>query len=213
MKKLLFSLALALVSSVSFAQSAYEKIMTEKISILNKAQTTDELQTSYDDFVRIGSKEQKEWLPYYYAAYAALQKGRLEMRNGKTNDLDYYAGLGEKFATVAESLYPSAENHILLKMSYTLRMLVNPQERYMTYGKKAAEELAKAEKLDPNNPRISLLKAEDIYFTPTQFGGSKEKGLVLFQKALDQYKTYKTTSTIGPNWGKEEAEYFVTQKP
>lgn len=213
MKKIIFSIALVFVSAMSFAQSAYENVMAEKIAILDKTQTTDGYQTLYDDFVRIGSKEQKEWLPYYYAAYSALQKGRLEMRNGITKDLDYYAGLGEKFAMVAESMNPSAENQILLKMSYTLRMLVNPQERYMTYGKKAADALAKAEKMDPKNPRITLLKAEDTYFTPAQFGGSKEKGLALFQKALEQYKTYKTTSSISPNWGKEEAEYFVTQKP
>ncbi|MBS1572227.1 MAG: hypothetical protein JST62_07535, partial [Bacteroidetes bacterium] len=181
--------------------------------LLDKANTTEEFQKLYDDFVRIGSKEQKEWLPYYYAAYSILQKGRLDMRTGKKDDLDFYAGLGEKFATLAESMNPSAENHILLKMSNSLHMMVNPQERYMTYGTKAAEELAKAEKMDPTNPRITLLKAEDTYFTPTQFGGSKEKGLALFQKALEQYKTYKNATAISPKWGQNEAEYFLAKKP
>jgi hypothetical protein len=163
--------------------------------------------------VRIGSKEQKEWLPFYYAAYSILQKGRLEMQTGKKDDLDFYAGLGEKFATLAESIHPSVENHILLKMSYSLRMMVNPQERYMTYGKQASDELAKAEKMEPQNPRITLLKAEDTYYTPAQFGGSKEKGMELFKKALEMYKAYKPTSAISPNWGQGEAEYFLAQKP
>jgi len=86
-------------------------------------------------------------------------------------------------------------------------------ERFRTEGKAASNALAKAEKIDPENPRISLLKAEDTYFTPAQFGGSKEKGLVLFQKALDQYASYKTEKPILPNWGKAEAEYFLTSKP
>ncbi|WP_124640437.1 MULTISPECIES: hypothetical protein [Amniculibacterium] len=213
MKKIFFTLTLVFASAVAYAQTAYEKVMSEKIALLDKAQTADDYQKLMNDFDRIGTKEQKEWLPYYYSAYSALQKGRLEMRTGKTDNLDFYAGIGEKFANLANSINPSAENHILLKMSYTLRMLVNPQERYMTYGVKANEELAKAEKMDPNNPRISLLKAEDIYFTPAQFGGSKEKGLALFQKALDQYKAYKTSSTIAPNWGQAEAEYFLAKKP
>ena len=73
--------------------------------------------------------------------------------------------------------------------------------------------MEKAEKADPTNPRISLLKAEDTYFTPEQFGGSKTKGLELFQKSLDQFKVYKPKSTLDPNWGKGEAEYFLANKP
>ena len=206
-------MALVFVSAFAFAQSAYESVMAEKIVQLNKAQNPDELQSYMDDFTRIGAKEQKESLPYYYAAYAAIQKGRLEMRNGKTTDLDYYAGLGEKYANLAESMKSSAENNILLSMSFTLRMMVNPQERYATFGRKAQEQLAIAEKKDPKNPRVSLLKAESIYHTPAQFGGSKEKGLSMFQNALDQFKTYKLASPISPNWGKEEAEYFLAKKP
>ena len=98
-------------------------------------------------------------------------------------------------------------------MIHSLKMMVNPMERYMTEGALAAENLAKAEKMDPTNPRITLLKAEDTYFTPEQFCGSKTEGLKLFQKSLDQFKVYETQSAIHPNWGKAEAEYFLTQKP
>ncbi len=38
-------------------------------------------------------------------------------------------------------------------------------------------------KLDPENPRITIMEAEDLYFTPEQFGGSKTKGIELFKKA------------------------------
>ena len=54
-------------------------------------------------------------------------------------------------------------------------------------------------------------QAEDLYFTPEQFGGSKEKGIELFKKALDQFKTYKLKSSLDPNWGQGEASYFVSQ--
>lgn len=84
-------------------------------------------------------------------------------------------------------------------------------ERYMTFGTKATEQLAMAEKTDPNNPRILLIKAEDIYFTPEQYGGSKEKGMELFKKALEKFNSYQTKTDLDPNWGKFEAEYFVTQ--
>ena len=91
--------------------------------------------------------------------------------------------------------------------------MVNPQARFMSEGMLAADALSKAGKIDPENPRISLLQAEDTYYTPEQFGGSKEKGLELFQKSLDQFKVYKPKTALDPNWGKGEAEYFLAKKP
>ena len=52
-----------------------------------------------------------------------------------------------------------------------------------------------------------------VGFTPEQFGGSKTKGLELFQKALDQFNAYKAKSILDPNWGKGEAQYFLATKP
>ena len=71
--------------------------------------------------------------------------------------------------------------------------------------------LAEAKKLDPENPRITIMEAEDLYFTPEQFGGSKAKGIELFKKALEQFKTYKLKSSLDPNWGQGEANYFISQ--
>ena len=91
--------------------------------------------------------------------------------------------------------------------------MVDPQARFMSEGMLAADALSKAEKIDAGNPRITLMKAEDTYFTPEQFGGSKARGLELFQKSLDQFKIYKTKSALDPSWGKGEAEYFLANKP
>ena len=212
MKKMLFSMALAFVSVATFAQSTYEKLMSEKIQLLNKTESVNEYQSLFDDFVNIGKEQQKEALPYYYAALSAMKKGKAEQKQGITKDLEYYAGLGEKFATLSESMSPSAENHILLSMSYALRVSLDPKGKMETYGKKAAEELAKAERMDPKNPRIVLLKAENTYNLPANFGGSKEKGLQLFKQSLDLFKTYKAKSIVSPNWGQTDAEYYLNKK-
>jgi hypothetical protein len=98
-------------------------------------------------------------------------------------------------------------------MIYSLKMMVNPMERYMTFGMKATEQFAAAEKLDPNNPRIALIKAEDVYFTPEQYGGSQKKGIELFKTALEKFNSYKPKTDLDPNWGKSEAEYFINQAP
>lgn len=136
------------------------------------------------------------------------------MREGKVADLDPIADEAQKSLDLAIALNKdNAENLVLQKMIHGLKMMVNPQQRFMSEGMLAADALSKAEKADAENPRITLMKAEDTYFTPEQFGGSKTKGLELFQKALDQFKVYKTKSAIDPNWGKGEAEYFLATKP
>jgi cytochrome c-type biogenesis protein CcmH/NrfG len=83
--------------------------------------------------------------------------------------------------------------------------------RYMTYGPKAQEALDMAKKLNPDNPRIYLLEGQDKYFTPEQFGGSKTEAKRLFEEALKKYDSFKPASELDPNWGKNTAQYLLTQ--
>ncbi|UFK96717.1 hypothetical protein [Kaistella faecalis] len=213
MKKLLFAMCL-MTGIIAFSQTAYDKVMTEKIASIEKHQTADEFTALANDFKRIGDKEKTQWLPYYYAAFSTIQKGRMAMREGKVADLDPIAAEAQKSLDLAMDLNKdNAENLILQKMIHGLKMMVDPQARFMSEGMLAADALSKAEKIDAGNPRITLMKAEDTYFTPEQFGGSKARGLELFQKSLDQFKIYKTKSALDPNWGKGEAEYFLANKP
>jgi hypothetical protein len=211
MKKYLLSFALAFMSVTAFAQADYEKAMKENIVKIETSKTSEEFSTLVNNFHRLASKEANGWLPLYYAALANVQKGRALMREGKTQDLDFVASQADKYIGAAAQLSPTdnAEIHLVKKMMYSLKMMVNPQQRYMTDGAKATEELKIAEKLDPNNPRIALIKAEDTYFTPEQYGGSKTKGIEQFKEAVAKFNSYTPKSALEPNWGKSEAEYFI----
>ena len=136
------------------------------------------------------------------------------MRTGNLSELDAIAAEAQKSVDKASDINKdNAEILILQKMIHGLKMMVDPQGRFMSEGMLGADALSKAEKLDPENPRISLLKAEDTYYTPEQFGGSKSKGLEMFQKSLDQFKVYQPKTALDPTWGKGEAEYFLANKP
>lgn len=198
----------------TYAQTNFEKAVTDKISKMEQAKTPEDFTAVSNDFSRIGDKEKTQWQPYYYAAQASIEKGRNLMRTGKLTELDAIAAEAQNNLDKASDLSKdNAEIFILQKMIHNLKMMVDPQSRFMSEGMLGADALAKAEKLDPENPRISLLKAEDIYYTPEQFGGSKSKGLEMFQKSLDQFKVYQPKTTLDPNWGKGEAEYFLANKP
>lgn len=213
MKKLFLSTLLFMAVS-TYAQSNFEKAVTDKISKMEQAKTPEDFTAVSNDFARIGDKEKTQWLPYYYAAQASIEKGRNLMRTGKLTELDAIAAEAQNNLDKASDLSKdNAEIFILQKMIHNLKMMVDPQSRFMSEGMLGADALAKAEKLDPENPRISLLKAEDIYYTPEQFGGSKSKGLEMFQKSLDQFKVYQPKTSLDPTWGKGEAEYFLSNKP
>lgn len=211
MRKYVLSFALGLMSLGSYAQSNYEKAMTEKINKLEATRSPEELQALANDFQRIADKEKDKWQPSYYTALAYIQKGRSQMQNGNNEALETAADQAQKFVDAAESLEKNnSEIHLLQKMIYSLKMMVNPMERFRTFGAKAEEELKKAEQLDPSNPRVALIKAEDTYYTPEQFGGSKTKGMELFKTSLEKFNTFKPKTALDPNWGKTEARYFLS---
>lgn len=211
MRKYVFSFALGLMSLVTYAQANYEKVMTEKISRLEATRSPEDLQILANDFQRIAEKEKDKWQPSYYTALAYIQKGRSQMQNGNNAALEETADQAQKFVDAAESLEKNnSEIHLLQKMIYSLKMMVNPMERFRTFGSKAEEELKKAEQLDPSNPRVTLIKAEDVYYTPEQFGGSKTKGMELFKTALEKFNAFKPKTVLDPNWGKMEAQYFLS---
>ena len=197
-----------------FAQTTFDKVMTEKITQIDQLKTPEDFTALSNDFTRIGDKEKTQWLPYYYAAHTSIEKGRNLMMTGKMDQLDAIAMEAQTaLDKAAELSKDNAEILILQKMIHGLKMMFDPQARFMSEGMLGADALSKAAKLDPENPRITLLKAEDVYYTPEQYGGSKAKGLELFQKAKDQFVAYQPKTALHPNWGKGEVDYFLTNKP
>ena len=210
MKKLFLSFALSLISLTAFAQTTYEKVMGEKIAKIETCKTAEDFHALANDFQRIAEKEKGKWLPNYYAAFSHIQEGRVLMRDNKMDKIDETADNAQKFVDAAMASEPdNSEIYLLQKMIYSLKMIVNPMQRYMTFGMKAQETLEKSKSLNPENPRVALISAEDVYFTPEQYGGSKTKGIELFKTALQKFEAYKPKTNLDPNWGKAEAEYFI----
>ena len=213
LQKTILALSFAFTTTYTFAQTAYEKAMMPKVQTIEMPKANlDDYTAQANDFARIGDKEKTLWQPYYYAALSIIKKGRELMQKNQVAQLDDVAKEAQNYIDKAEALSPNnAEIFLLKKMNHGLKMMVNPMERWQTEGQAAQVALNEAQKLDPENPRITILEAEDLYFTPEQFGGNKQKGIELFKKALEQFKTYKVKSSVDPNWGQGEANYFISQ--
>jgi tetratricopeptide (TPR) repeat protein len=54
-------------------------------------------------------------------------------------------------------------------------------------------------------PRVMLLRAMAVFASPPQYGGSREKGLALWQDAIALFGKERTRDIPGPEWGHAEA--------
>jgi hypothetical protein len=215
MKKLLLSVVL-LISGFApvMAQSGrYEKAMQDRIAAVDSVRNPQGLMDLSASFERIGDAEKTQWLPYYYAALTQVNSAyMMGMENMKAEKVDPIADKAEALLNKAEALEKNnSEIFVVKKMIASLRMMADPMTRYMTYGPIAAEALQTAKSLNPQNPRTFLLEAQDKYFTPEQFGGSKAEAKKLFEEALQKYAVFKPTTPLDPVWGKPIAQYFLTQ--
>ncbi len=209
---------LSIMTTATFAQSEkLIKAMEAKIAILDSNNSVDAWKELANSFERIAEAEKTQWLPYYYASYSNLMLGYASMpQDGSMGD---NSSISDPYADKAESLLNKAislttantEIYCIKKMVHSLRMMGNPMSRYMTEGAKATEALAKAKELNASNPRIYILEGQDKFYTPEQFGGSKAEAKILFEKAKGLFDTYKTESTIAPNWGRSQVWYFLSQ--
>lgn len=219
MKKTIFILSAILVAGFSFAQmpEKFVKAMEAKMVAVDTAISVQSLTDLANSFERIAEAEKNQWLAYYYAAYCNASAGLMagtggDMMAAKADKTDPYADKAEMQIKKAEELMKdNSEIFVVKKMVATLRMIGDPMNRFMTYGPEAQAALDEAKKLDPNNPRVYLLEAQDKFYTPEQFGGSKDEAKVLFEKSKQLYETFKPASTVHPAWGKGTVTYFLSQ--
>jgi hypothetical protein len=216
MKKISMFLIAAFVTAAAFSQSErYTKAMESNISKLDSTITAQGWADLANAFQRIGDAEKTQWLPYYYAAYSHVMNGYMLMNDqsgGMADKLDPLAARAEELISKAEGLAKeNAEILLIKKMIASLKLMGDPMTRWQTEGPIAEAAINKAKAMDPGNPRVYVLLAQDKFFTPEQFGGSKTEAKTLFEEALKKYETYKLQSPLHPNWGKTAAQYFLSQ--
>lgn len=202
---------LALVSTClsAFAQNKkYLDAMEKNVAAVDTSRTMEQLQPLENNFERIANAEKKEWLPYYYAAYSNV----MMTYEVKGNAIDTYCDKADALVNKADSLNPNNSEIISLKAQITAaRISVNPMSRGQKYGGEAHALREKAKSLDPTNPRPWFLEGMSLFYTPSMFGGGKDKAKVAYTKALELFGKFKPASSIHPRWGQRTTEYFLKQ--
>ena len=208
-KNIILLTAILIATGFSTFAANYEETMKQNIEKLNQLRSANELTELANQFDRIGQKETKEWLPEYYAAYSYMsilffntdltpeqKKGYIEKAQGH---IDKTLAINDK----------ESEIYVLLGMLYSLS-ITDASNAYQL-STQSNEALAKAEKLNPNNPRIYYLKGLNVYHTPAEFGGGASVAKPLFVKAESLFKQQKSKNPLMPQWGEYNNNMVLSQ--
>jgi len=200
----LFASVAAIAQGDKFTQA-----MQKNLAKFDSVNETADYQALAASFERIGDAEKTQWLPYYYAGLALTSAGWIPGLD-KDENAEKVKALCDKADALAIDNADKAEILSIRHMAATQQMMVDPQSRWMSYGKEADIDLQKAMTLNPDNPRLYYLRGMSIFGTPEQFGGGKEKAKPIFEKAVALYKT-EQLKPLYPHWGQKQAEDMLAQ--
>ncbi|WP_052496507.1 hypothetical protein [Pedobacter lusitanus] len=201
----------ALISFNSFAQNYSPKFLqaaTNGLDQIVAAKNAEDYIKAENYFDRIAAVETKEWIPSYYAAYCNLYAGYFTAdKDLKDQYWDKALLEIEKAGTLSAN---NSEIYALKGALQFMKMTVDPRNRIYLMSE-SAESLEKAETLNPENPRISLIRGQDTFYTPEAFGGGKTKAKPILESAVAKFAIFKPANAIEPNWGAEPAKALLAQ--
>ena len=210
-----FSIAVAQNSNPSMADAAtsqnseYLTAMEPVVADIQSAPFGEDLTPYANTVERIAAAEPKEWLPLYWASFCYMLRSFTEPVVEKK---DMLLEKAEFQVAMAEKLTSNNDEIEVLKANIaSARMAVDPQNRWQKYGPISGAAMAKAKSINPANPRVALLEAQGVFYMPEAYGGGKQKALPLIKVAIDQFKAFKPSSSIMPNWGLDAAEFMLAE--
>jgi len=203
MKKFLFIL---LVGLIPFLAKAQEEVNVDSLIIILKAEQQEALNNGDSqkfkeigiNLERLASFGEKEWLINYYLSYNYYRMSNLT--EDKEENKKYIEAAKKTIEKSIEEKDDFSESHTLYSSILGLEIGIKPHLG-MKNGIKSGKEIAKAHKLNPNNPRAYLIEGISALHTPKMFGGGVAKALEKLNKAEALYKLQKEDTGIYPDWG------------
>jgi hypothetical protein len=208
MKRILFSLFFVTIVANLFAQSEkYAGAMQKNMEAFANAKTDADFLDLSNAFERIGDAEKNQWLPYYYAAQAQVIYGYMQKDMA---GVDPIADKAEVLINKAAALEKNnSEIACIQSMVAGLRMMVNPMQRWQQYGALSSQLLEEAKKLDPTNPRPYALQAQNLFYTPAQFGGGCTTAKPIAEQGIKLLAEFKAKTNLHPVWGKMQFDMVM----
>jgi hypothetical protein len=201
MRSFFIFIALVFVQTGLNAQdSLYLAMMEENVLKTDTAKTQGEWLSIANTMERIANTETLQWYPAYYASLSYVMTG-LFTENKKEQSAYYDKALVwiEKCEKIPG--IDSSEVLVLKSQVWSMQISLQPSKLGRTLGPLADAALNQAMKINPNNPRAYMLRAQNLYYTPAMFGGDKVKACEDFKTAKEKFDTFVPKDKLAPRWG------------
>jgi hypothetical protein len=209
MKHFIFALFIFGASAASAQSEKFTAAMQSKLEAYQTANASEDFLDLSNAFERIAEAEKTQWLAYYYAAHAQVIYGFM-LSQKDPSGLDPIADKAEQLINKADVLEKNnSEISCVKSMIATLRMSVNPMQRWQQYGPVSAEAIANAKQQDPSNPRPYALEAQSLFYTPAQFGGGCATAKPVAEQGMKLLEAFKPKSALHPVWGKMQFDMVM----
>jgi hypothetical protein len=204
-----FMLFLFFVLPVSLEAQNLEESLSKTLMKMDSVQNISQMMSISAQFDMIASKWENEWSSNYYAAYAKTIASFIVQDNKKK---DLFLDEADKYLEKTKAIdSQNDETWVLAALIINARISVDGQNRGMQFGGIFNQNLAKAEKINPDNPRIYYLKGTSLFYTPEMYGGGKSMAKPLFEKAKVLFAKEVKTSVLKPVWGEKQNLDYLKQ--
>jgi tetratricopeptide (TPR) repeat protein len=200
MKKSILTAVFFLATLFATAQTQFEQGMTKAFGLWKSGNPTEAAAM----FERIASAEKDSWLPNYYIALVNTTTAFQTL-----GDKQKITGLLDKAQAALDIEFAKNPNNAeilaLQALIYTAWIASDPMTNGMKLSGKVIETYAKAEKIDPNNPRVVFGKAEFEIGGARYFKQDTKPMCAQIEKAITLFSTFKPETPFHPNWGLDRA--------
>lgn len=194
--RLYISILLIIINSVLFAQKTSNNAnLVSAVASFNASNNNTDYSHLIQDLEKLDATNPKDWIPSYYLALIHV---RISINNEK--DADMHADKALYWANKSISLNVNDETYCIFSMAHIAKMAVNPLMRFVKYQSLIYDNLNKAKKINPNNPRIYILEAKLQMNLPRIFGGGCNQAKPFILKAKQLLES-QTSQSILPTWG------------
>jgi hypothetical protein len=160
------------------------------------------------DFERLAQNAKLRPFALYYAAWTewVLTASHFEAKDQAAMIATSRSALGHARAA-AEAKPELADFQCMLANAMITVAIMDTSQARVVFPQ-VAPVRRKAMELGPSNPRVLIMDAGIVFHTPPERGGSQEKALAQWRRAMDlfdQEAKSKPADPLMPTWGRAEA--------
>jgi len=146
---------------------------------------------------------------FYDLAVADFRLASYFLASQNITETERYGMEARKYVQQALDKDPlSGESYALDAYLIGVEIALHP-EQAMNLFSESINAFTAAFAKSPNNPRVHLLKALSVYYTPEAYGGGPGNAQEIFEKSLTLFEKEKASNPSRSSWGQEEAYAYL----